>query len=95
MLDSQLTSIRNHNENIKHLLDSRIADRLITFNYVLNHLGEWASDTTIGTDVKENIRKLNSGIENLKEQTERLHSDIDAYIDRQRQANEASINWTA
>ena len=58
-----------------------------TFNYVYNNLQAWASDTTIGTELRKNIQNLNNGIYDLNNQTLKLLKSVEQYLDKQQRLN--------
>lgn len=59
-----------------------------TFNYVAKNLSGWADETTIGTNVKQNIINLSNSLYDLMVSTNKLNDKLDKFIFSQKQLNQ-------
>ena len=58
-----------------------------TFDYVSKNLGEWANDTIIGQNSKQDLTKLSNLLSQLIDETRVLQSKINAFCDKQDSVN--------
>lgn len=92
---SSINSVRNYLENISN--DIKYGDYSTntesiyscynTFQYVANNLKEWADDTTIGGETKQNLLKLSDLLSQLIEETKMLESKVNNFCDSQDKIN--------
>ena len=81
LIDANIDIIRNE-------ITKDISDRLNTFNYVYNELDKWSDETVVGTTLRNQIKKMNSGIEELTATTSKLIDRLSEYVSRQKEIND-------
>lgn len=62
-------------------------DCINTFQYVVNHLQNWADETTIGNELRADLQGLVEQIKRLDNETRKLTSTINEFLARQRRIN--------
>lgn len=62
-------------------------DCINTFQYVVNHLQNWADETTIGNELRSDLQGLVEQITRLDNETRKLTSTINEFLARQRRIN--------
>ena len=65
----------------------------ILFNMYQKTYGEWANDTTIGAETREDLIKLSNALGSLIEETRRLQSKLLVFCDEQDRINGQNTNW--
>ena len=88
---SSINSVRNYLENISN--DIKYGDYSTntesiyscwnTYQFVANNLKEWADDTTIGAETKQNLLKLSDLLSQLIEETRLIENKISDFCDNQ------------
>ena len=58
-----------------------------TYQYVANNLKEWADDTTIGAETKQDLLKLSNILSQLIEETRIIEDKITSFCDSQDKIN--------
>ena len=58
-----------------------------TYQYVANNLKEWADDTTIGAETKQNLLKLSNLLSQLIEETRNIQNKVSNFCDSQDKIN--------
>lgn len=58
-----------------------------TYQYVANNLKEWADDTTIGAETKQNLLKLSNILSQLIEETRNVQNKVSNFCDSQDKIN--------
>ena len=92
---SSINSVRNYLENISS--DIKYGDYSTntesvyscwnTYQYVANNLKDWADDTTIGAETKQNLLKLSNILSQLIEETRNIQNKVNNFCDRQEKFN--------
>ena len=92
---SSINSVRNYLENISS--DIKYGDYSTntesvyscwnTYQYVANNLKEWADDTTIGAETKQNLLKLSNILSQLIEETRNIQNKVSNFCDSQDKIN--------
>ena len=62
-------------------------DCINTLQYVVNHLQNWADETTIGNELRADLQGLVEQITRLDNETRKLTSTINEFLARQRRIN--------
>lgn len=62
-------------------------DCINTFQYVVNHLQNWADETTIGNELRADLQGLVEQITRLDNETRKLTATINEFLARQRRIN--------
>ena len=93
--NSSLNNVRTYLENISN--DIKYGDYSTntesiyscwnTYQFVANNLKEWADDTVIGAETKQNLLKLSDLLSQLIEETKMLESKVNNFCDRQEKFN--------
>ena len=93
--NSSLNNVRTYLENINN--DIKYGDYETktesvyscwnTYQYVANNLKEWADDTTIGAETKQNLLKISDLLSQLIEETKILESKVNNFCDNQDKIN--------
>lgn len=94
---TQLSEIKEHTSNIVNLcgesgVDGSLFDQCNTFNYVVQHLDEWASDVPRITALKEKMTVLADGISELAENTITLTKYVDELVKNMDDINNRNVN---
>ena len=84
-----ISKIEEAQEDMK-VINNELRDCWITFNYVVNMLQEWASETDVGNDVRENTTKLNEALDDIINSFSKLDDNITKMIIKQKSINEQS-----
>ncbi len=89
--NEELNGIQAYNQ--KYLTTSKevVSDCWNSFQWVTNRLDEWASETVIGANLRENLVNLNKALELLIANTETLRKDINDFCNNQRAANAGNL----
>ena len=58
-----------------------------TYQYVANNLKEWADDTTIGAETKQNLLKLSNILLQLIDETRSIQNKVSNFCDSQDKIN--------
>ncbi len=85
-----LEQVRQYSEDVAKICNDEsngLRRQMATFNYVYNYLGNWASEAEVGSEVREDIKTLNSAITMLKDKTLELCTVINEYVEGQTSAN--------
>lgn len=94
--ESTVTSVRTHmgvigdligKYNSGHIQNGGLYDCWNTFDYVSKSLKEWADDTTIGLETKDNLIKLSNYLMQVIEETTNLTRKITSFCDKQDEIN--------
>lgn len=92
----QLNSIREHSDKIVSLCgasgrDGSLFDQCNTFNYVVNHLEDWASDVPRISALKEKMNTLAEGINELADNTIILTNYVNELADEMEDINTRNL----
>ena len=92
---SSINSVRNYLENISN--DIKYGDYSTntesiyscwnTYQFVANNLKEWADDTTIGAETKQNLLKLSNILSQLIDETRNIQNKVSNFCDSQDKIN--------
>ena len=63
-----------------------------TYQYVANNLREWADDTVVGTDVKQDLIKLSNLLLQLIGETNTFINKMETFCDKQDSINGSSVS---
>ncbi len=58
-----------------------------TFQYVVNHLSEWADETTIGNELRSDLSKLVDDIKRINDGLKNLYDRTHEFMDIQKNLN--------
>ena len=94
--NSSLNNVRTYLENISNYIKYGNYETSIesvyscwnTYQYVANNLKEWADDTTIGAETKQNLLKLSKILEDLIQETLVLLNKLKAFSQQQMNIND-------
>ena len=84
---TRLKQVEGNITEVLNELSKDIPDRLNTFNYVYNSLDKWADETVVGTTLREQIKKMNSGIEELSGTTRKIIDRLSEFVEKQKEIN--------
>ncbi len=93
---SQIGTLNMHKANIDNYLKNDgymqcgLPDEFNTFEYVVDHLREWADETAIGNEALGDLQTLNNGIKQLIDNSLLLSDTIQEFIDKQIAINNGS-----
>ena len=94
--ESQIGTLKYHKTTLdKYLkntnyMECGLQDEWNTFQYVVNHLREWADETAIGNEIIEELTTLNNGIKQLIDNSLLIDDTIQEFIDKQISINNGS-----
>ncbi len=93
--NSSLNNVRTYLENISNYIKYGNYETSIesvyscwnTYQYVANNLKEWADDTTIGAETKQNLLKLSNILLQLIDETRSIQNKVSNFCDSQDKIN--------
>lgn len=84
--NTQTRTCRNSLYNINARI-VKLDDCLNTFDYVVSNLSVWADETTVGSQMKENLEKLTKAVYSTIESSKTISNNIKEFLDLQEQYN--------
>ncbi len=87
--NSEIAQIRAEEEQFTSL-NGNLRDCHNTFNYVTNHLADWATETEVGTSVRNQARKYTDQVQQITNIIEQLVNKMNEFVQHQRSINKGS-----
>ena len=91
--NSQLMVLDNDTKDISLIATQRMRNSWNTFQYVSKNLRAWADETTIGTDIVNNLIAISDELEHALDNMDAFLKTVDKYIQTQRAANGETAWW--
>ena len=95
LTNSSVRNVRTCTENIKNDIKygnydadtEAIYSCYNTYQYIANNLKEWADDTIIGSEIKQNLLKLSNLLLQLINETRTIENKLNTFCDNQDRIN--------
>ena len=84
---TQIAQLREKIYSIEETRINVLDDCWNTFQYVVNHLSEWADETTIGSELRKDLLELVNSVEKLNNSLRDIKSRTDEFIAKQENLN--------
>lgn len=84
---STIATVREKTTNVKQLCSVDLKDCWNTYQYVSDNLANWADETTIGNDLRQNMINLSTALNELLSRTTELGTKIEKFADTQESIN--------
>ena len=86
--NSQLNALECDRMDIDLIVDQKMKNSWNTFQFVANELQAWADDTTIGSELRQNLIDLTKGLDDTLRNTRNLTNAVGKFVQNQRRLND-------
>jgi len=86
--NSQLNALECDRMDIDLIVDQQMKNSWNTFQYVAKNLQAWADETTIGSELRQNLIKLTEGLDATLRNTHNLTNAVGKFVQNQRRLND-------